>query len=265
MVHLGAGAHGHHEVGAESFAGFAPQGQVLAPRVGMRAQRVELHLGAGGVACGGERVLDVEVAVAVVAVGTYERHAIFGQAVDEDVAQRGAVRGAPLRQPPAVVDDQTLVVRLRHVLHPSKRIQRRRFVHHQRGQEQFRRRGHAGESDSSASARRDASHVGPMRGVAVHVGRVAAQKLNFPRLERGDPVVESLRSLPGGAILVPNSPDPGCGQGRVVKHGVGVVEAPVEDPDEDALAVKRRGQVQSGVHAVHPCAVPRLVQVRHRP
>ena len=265
LVHLGAGAHGDHEIGAESFAWFAPQGQVLAPRVGMCAQRVELHLGAGGVACGGEGVLDVEVAVAVVAVGTDEHHAIFGQAVDEDVAQRGAVRGAPLRQPPAVVDDQTLVVCLRDVLHPSKRIQRRRFVHHQRGQEQIRRRGHAGESDSSASARRDASHVGPMGGVAVHVGRVAAHELNFPRLERGDPVVEALRRLSGSAVLVPDPANSGCGQGGVVEHGVGVVEAPVEDPDKDALAVKRRGQVQSGVHAVHPCAVPRFVQVGHRP
>ena len=207
----------------------------------MCAERVELHLGAGGVACGGEGVLDVEVAVAVVAVGTDEHHAIFGQAVDEDVAQRGAVRGAPLRQPPAVVDDQTLVVCLRHVLHPSKRIQRRRLVHHQRSQEQFGCRGHAGEPDSSASARRDASHVGPMGGVAVHVGRVAAQELDFPRLERGDPVVEALRRLSGSAVLVPN-PRFGMRSRPCRRTWGGCSRSPSRGPRQGPLRRETRGR-----------------------
>ena len=265
LVHLGAGAHGDHEIGAESFAGFAPQGEVLAPSMGMRAERVELHLGAGGVACGGEGVLDVKVAVAVVSIGTHEHHAVFRQAVDEHVAQGGAVWGSPLWQSPAVVDDQTFVVRFRHVLHPSERIQRRRLVHHQRGQEQLRRRGHAGEPSTRASARRNARHVGAVGRVPVHVGRVASHELDFPRFQRSGPVVEAVWRLPGGAVLVPNPSNAGCGQGGVVEHGVGVVEAPVEDPDEDPFAVKRRRQAKSGVHAVHPCAVPRLVQVGHRP
>ena len=45
-------------------------------------------------------------------------------------------------------------------------------------------------SGSSASARRDASHVGAVGGVPVHVGRVAAQEL-ISQAQRGDPVVEA--------------------------------------------------------------------------
>ena len=65
-------------------------------------------------------------------------------------------------------------------------------------------------------------------------------------------------------VLVPNRPNPRGRHGRVVKHGVGVIEAPVEYADEHTFAVEGLRQVQSGVYAVHPRAVSRLVEVWNR-
>ena len=46
---------------------------------------------------------------------------------------------------------------------------------------------------------------------------------------------------------------------------MGVVEAPVQHPDEHAVTMKRLGQIEPGVNAVHARAVSRFVDVRDRP
>ena len=269
VVH-GAGADhrthtlGEHEAGTERLARLAPEGQVLTPSVGVGGQRVELNPREDGVADAGKSVVDVEIAVAVVAVGADEHHAILRQGVDELVAQCSAVGRAPLGQPPAVVDDQTLAIGLRHTSHPLKRVKGGSLVDHQRGEEQLCRRCHSGQSHTGTTPGCDASHVRAMRGVAVHVGGVAAHGLDVFENIRFRAVPISVRGRAGLAVLVPHRADARGGHRRVVKHGVSVVEAPVQHADEHAFTMKGLGQIESGMDAVHTRAVARLVDVGDR-
>ena len=236
----------------------------MSPSVGVGRQRVELNPRANGVADAGKGVVDVEIAVAVVAVGADEHHTILRQGVDELVAQCGAVGRPPLGQSPAVVDDQTLAIGLRHTSHPLKRVQGGSLVDHQRGEEQLRSGCHAGQSHAGATPGRDASHVRAMRGVTVHVGGVAAHGLDVLWEVRFRAVPISVRGRAGLAVLVPNRADARSGHRRVVKHGVGVVKTPVEHADEHAVTMKGLGQIEPGMDAVHARAVSRLVDVGDR-
>ena len=157
----------------------SPQRVRFCPQaLGLADNRIELHPGADGVADSGKGVVDVKVAVAVVAVGADKHHAFLRQVVDELVAQCGAVGRAPLGQSPAVVDDQTLAIGLRHASHPLKRVEGCGLVDHQRGEEHFGGRCHAGQPHAGATSGCDAGHVRAMGGVAVHVGGVAFHRLD---------------------------------------------------------------------------------------
>ena len=103
-----------------------------------------------------------------------------------------------------------------------------------------------------------------MGGVAVHVGGVAAHGLDVFVEVRFRTVPISCWSGPGLAVLVPHRADARGGHRRVVKHGVGVVKAPVEHSDEDAVTMKGLGQIEPGMDAVHARAVTRLVDVGDR-
>ena len=46
---------------------------------------------------------------------------------------------------------------------------------------------------------------------------------------------------------------------------MGVVEAPVQHPNQHPFTMKGLGQLKACVNAVHTCAVSRFVDVRHRP
>ena len=255
---------GEHEAGTERLAGLAPEGQVLSPSVGVGRQRVELNPRADGVADASKGVVDVEIAVAVVSVGADEHHAILRQGIDELVAQCGAVGRAPLGQPPTVVDDQTLAIGLRHTSHPLKRVEGCSLVDHQRRKEQFCSGCHARQSHAGTTPGCDASHVRAVSRVTVHVGGVTAHRLDVLGEVRFRAVTIPAWGGPGLTILVPDRADARGGHRRVVKHGMGVVEAPVQHPDEYAVTMKRLGQIESCVNAVHARAVPRLVDVRDR-
>ena len=77
-------------------------------------------------------MVQMEVHVTVVSVGAYKYNPLFRQPIDELTAQRTAVRCAPLRKAPAVVDDQALPIGFGDVLHPREGIQRRGLVDHER-------------------------------------------------------------------------------------------------------------------------------------
>ncbi|MDG2311068.1 MAG: hypothetical protein P8L64_01635 [Flavobacteriales bacterium] len=63
-------------------------------------------------------MVKVKIHVAVVAIGTHKHDSFVGHGIDELVAQGTSVRCSPLRQTPAVVDDQTFPVGYRNALHP---------------------------------------------------------------------------------------------------------------------------------------------------
>ena len=257
----GADPLGQQKAGAEGATDVAPQGQVLTPCVRVGGQGVKLDPRPNGVPFAGKFVLDVKVAVAVVAVGADKHHAFVRQVVDEEVAQGGAVWRTPLWQPPAVVDDQALAVCLCHAMHPLKRIECCGLVDQQGGEEQFRRRRHACQANARTPSACNARHVRAMRGIAVDVGRVAAEGFDDLRRVGLRAIPVAGRGRPRLAVLVPHRPNARGGHGGVVKHGVGVVEAPVQDPHQHAFAMERRRKVESGMNAVHPCAVTGLVQV----
>ena len=209
-------------------------------------------------------MVDVEVAVSVVAVGTDKHDPISRQVVDELVAQRGAIWGAPLRQAPAVVDDQTLAVGLSNSSHPLKGVQGRSFVDHERREQQFRGGRHPGEPDACPTSCGDAGHVGSVGGVAVHVGRVAPHRRDVAWNIRFSAVSVATGRRPRLAVLVPHRTNARRRHGGVVKHGMRVVEAPVQDPHQHAFAVEGLGQIQACVDAVDTGSVAGLVDVGHR-
>ena len=227
----------------------------------MVRQGVELNARPHHVVRSLKGVFDVKIAVAVVAVGTQKHDSFCRQIVNELVAQGSAVGSSPLRQSPAVVDDQPLAVFLRHVVHPFERIERSRLVNHEGCKQQFGRWRHSRQSDARATASRNACHVRTMSGVAVHVGRVAAQTLDVPRRIGRHPVIEPTWRRTSLTVLIPHRANSGGGQGGVVKHRVGVVKSPVEHPEEHPLALKRLRQVVPYVNAVDAGAISGSVQV----
>ena len=114
-------------------------------------------------------MVDVKVAVAVVAVGTHEDHAFVRKRVDEQVAEPRAVGDAPLWQAPAVIDHESLAVGLRHAGHPLKCVQGCGLVDHQGCEQEFRGGRHARQPDSRAAPARDARHVRAVGRVPVNV------------------------------------------------------------------------------------------------
>ena len=235
----------------------------MSPRVGMGRQRIKLNPAACRVRCGLESMFDVEIAVPVVAIGADKNHTFFRQLIDEHVAEGSAIWGAPLWKAPAVVDDQTFVVRLCHILHPGEGIQRGGFVHHQGGKQQFGGRGHACQSHACSAPRSNACDMGPMGGVAIDVGGVTAHQLDFPwRFSDG---AVAKRAWRGSCltVLVPNASDARLGEGGVVKHGVGAIKSPVQNPDQYAFPMVGLRKVQACVDAVHPGTVAGFVQIRH--